>query len=114
MANTPQPDITPDALRDAIAAGRRAADQFVFLHTCPEAFPCGFAWITFRCRKNSKLAPVLLEAGFRWDDYDKRYIMSPYAWTNTQDMDFKEQICRAFVDAAEDVGAHFGVRSRID
>ncbi len=82
----------------------------------PNWFPCGFAWLAYKCRKNAKEAGTLIAQGFRWDDYEKVYSLSPYQWTNTQSMDYKEAILQAGVEKAKrsypDIA--FYVRTRID
>lgn len=82
----------------------------------PHWYPCGFAWVTYKCRKNAKEAGSLIAEGFRWDDYEKVYTMTAYEFTNTQSMDYKEAVLRAGVRNATqrfpNIG--FGVRTRID
>ena len=40
-------------------------------------FPCGFAWVTLKVRKNDRLGKELEELGLmQWDDYRKCY----YIW----------------------------------
>lgn len=37
-------------------------------------YPCGFAWVELKCRKNSKIGKELeSEEIFKWDDYLKVY-----------------------------------------
>jgi hypothetical protein len=37
-------------------------------------YPCGFAWVELKCRKNSKIGKELEKEGIMdWDDYEKRY-----------------------------------------
>lgn len=83
----------------------------------PNWYPCGFAGITYKCRKNAKEHVALVNAGFRWDDYHKEYYLSAYTFTNTQSMNYQEDILRAAVRAANPFiadGVSFGIRSRID
>ena len=104
-------------IQNAIAAGKKAAAQYVAQN--PEGsnwWPCGFAWVNYKCRKNAKEAGALMAEGFTWDDYRKVYSLSPYAWTNTQSMDYKAAILRDFVAAANTYMAAdlFSVRTYID
>jgi hypothetical protein len=103
-------------LRVAIESAKRAAVEFVKAN--PEDpknwYPCGFAWLTYKCRKNAKEAADLIAHGFRWSDYEKRYILSPYEWTNTQAMDYKESILRAMQAELKVHGYEFGIHTRID
>lgn len=104
---------------------QRAADAIIaagqaYVAANPEGqnwYPCGFAWITYKCRKNAKEAGSLIARGFRWSDYEKEYTLSAGKFTNTQSMNYQEDILRAAVRAADPFiadGVTFRVRSRID
>ena len=107
-------------LEEAIIAGTNAARQHV--KDNPEGanwYPCGFAWLTYKCRKNAKEAAILLQAGFRWDDYSKLYTFSGGSFSNTQSMNYKTEILRAFTAASNPIllaaGINgFGIHDRID
>ena len=102
-------------IQNAIAAGKKAAAQYVAQN--PEGsnwWPCGFAWVNYKCRKNAAEASVLIDEGFRWDDYRKTYTLSAGKWHNTQSMDYKVEIIRAFKAAAGEAGVAFGIEDRID
>lgn len=76
-------------------------------------FPCGFAWVTFKTRKNSKVGKELAALGHRWSDYHKSYHIS--VSTRTQDMDYNTECCNVFVNAMRAAGYEgFNVESRID
>lgn len=86
-----------------------------FKTTNPETrhFPCGFAWVSFKCRKNSKVGKELQALGARWSDYNKYYRIS--VPTRTQDMEYNIRCCEAFVRAMKANGFDgFNVESRID
>lgn len=101
------------ALHLAIAAGHD------YVKATPENpndwYPCGFAWLTYKCRKNAKESAILKEVGFRWDDYRKEYSLSGGTWSNTQAMDYKTAICLAVLDSLKESGySNFGFQNRID
>jgi hypothetical protein len=108
------PTLTLNGLKLTIEAAKHAAREFV--STTPEGhwYPCGFAWLQYKCRKNAKEAKVLLDAGFRWDDYSKTYQLSPYEFTNTQSMDYKEAILRKMEEIMRGGGFKVSVFTRID
>jgi hypothetical protein len=102
-------------LAAAIAKGKEAAAAYVRANPeGPNWYPCGFAWLTYSCRKNAKESKTLLANGFRWDDYHKEYTFGAYEWTSTQSMDYKTDILRAMQTELAKHNFVFGVRSRID
>lgn len=105
-------------VQNAIQAAKNAARAYVAANPeGPNWYPCGFAWMTYKCRKNAKEAGALQAEGFRWDDYRKMYTMSAYQFVNTQSMNYQEDILRAAVRATAQFipdGVVFGVESRID
>lgn len=102
-------------VQNAILAAKAAARAYVAANPeGPNWFPCGFASLTYKCRKNAKEAGALIAEGFRWDDYRKEYSMSAYEFTNTQSMDYKEAILLAAARGAEPFGVNFSVRTQID
>lgn len=103
----------PSAIKTAVAVG------YAYVNANPENeanwFPCGFVWLTYRCRKNSKEGKVLASLGFRWSDYDKQYQHSFYEVKHTQAMTYREQILTAMKDSLHANGfTGFEMVSRID
>ncbi len=98
------------AVKNALAAARGHAASN------PEGadwFPCGFAWVAFRCRKNAKESKTLIANGFRWDDYRKSYLFS--APTRSQSMRYNEAVAQVAVDYLAQNGFDgFRVESWID
>lgn len=86
----------------------------------PHWFPCGFAWLSYRCRKNAKMGKALQILGFRWNDYDKAWQSSLYAEIPcvkdmSQSMDYRSRILRAVCDVLKAEGfTKFYVNTRID
>lgn len=81
----------------------------------PNWYPCGFVWLTYKCRKNAKESAILIQNGWRWDDYEKRYTLSMGRFHNTQSMSYKEGIARVMLDSLEKAGmTGFAYRERID
>lgn len=103
-------------LQVAIREGKAAAALFV--KTNPEDpanwFPCGFANLRYKCRKNAKEAKVLLAEGFRWDDYEKVYSHGAYDWTNTQSLNYKAAILEVMRDKMALAGVTTYVHQRWD
>ena len=101
-----------DAFDTAVAAGA------AYVKTTPEGhwYPCGFAnLIAPKVRKNSAMGKELLAAGFRWEEYGKRFSFSPYVFTNTQSMDYKADILREVQKVLEEKGfTGFFVETRMD
>lgn len=86
-----------------------------YARTVPEGhwYPCGFAWIAYKCRKNAKEARILLANGFHWNDYSKHYYKS--APTNTQSMNYQEAVLQAMQKSLVDNGyTNFHIQTRID
>ena len=85
----------------------------------PHWFPCGFAWLALKIRKNGKLAHTLKSLGFRWDDYRKHYYFSmssdmvkaPDMW---QSMDYRSRCLNAVSTVLNDAGFPTYVETRID
>lgn len=108
-------ELTQDIWNKAIEAGRIEAQT-------PEAhwFPCGFAWLAFRCRKNAKISKTLIALGFRWDDYAKHYYTSLYQDIQSvesmwQSMDYRARILRTVAKSLRESGVEdFYVDTRID
>lgn len=99
------------ALKTAFLAGNS------FVADTPEGhwYPCGFAWLTYKCRKNAKEAATLKDNGFRWDDYRKEYTLGAFKWKATQSMDYQISIVREVQQSLAESGfPQFGVDSRID
>lgn len=108
-------ELNQDIWNKALAAGRIEAQT-------PEAswFPCGFAWLAYRCRKNAKISKKLLVLGFRWDDYAKHYYTSLYQDIPTvagmsQSMDYRARVLWAVSKSLRESGVEgFYVDTRID
>lgn len=103
----------PSAIKTAVVAGQ------AYVHANPENeanwFPCGFVWLTYRCRKNSKEGKVLAAMGFRWSDYDKQFQHSFYEISRTQSMCYRENVIGAMRDSLHSNGfPGFAMASRID
>jgi hypothetical protein len=99
------------AIQSAIIAGR------TFAAANPEGpnwYPCGFAWLTYKCRKNGAESKALIANGFRWGDYEKRYMLSGGTFSNTQSMYYKESILRVVQESLKEAGYTFDVQTRID
>lgn len=96
----------PNILRAAITAGKAAAAKYVRENPEDENnwFPCGFANLHYKCRKNAKESAVLQAEGFRWDDYRKTYSHGAYSWTNTQSLNYKAAILTAMQNAMREAG----------
>lgn len=105
------------SLQAAITAGNAAASTTA-QQPEPHWFPCGFAWVTYKCRKNAKQAKDLIANDFSWDDYRREYSLSGGRFHNTQSMDHKENIVMAFATAANEKltpgEGHFSTRTYID
>lgn len=101
------------SLANAIAKAKTAAASFIANNPAPHTYPCGFAWVEFKCRKNAREAKELIAAGARWSDYAKAYSISIN--TPTQSMFYNEAACDAFVASMIEQGfTGFHRRSRID
>ena len=108
-------ELTQDIWNKALTAGRTEAQT-------PEAhwFPCGFAWLAYRCRKNAKISKVLISLGFRWDDYAKHYYTSLYGDIPSvsgmqQSMDYRARVLRTVAKSLNESGIEgFYVDTRID
>lgn len=76
-------------------------------------WPCGFAWITFKMRKNHKHAKALINDGAYWDDYSRAYKYRCHA-TSSQNMDYKQAILNDVARYFQDNGIPVYVETRID
>ena len=106
--------MTDIELKAVLFTANEAARKHVFLHDAPRGMTfCGFAWAQLHCRKNHKLAKVLIRDGWKWDDYVKAYSLRPrIEWTNTQCMDYKERLMRVYTDTLKEHGIRAGVLTR--
>jgi len=98
------------AIKNALAA----ATGFAVLNTeGADWYPCGFAWVAYRCRKNAKESKTLIANGFRWDDYRKAYMRS--SPTRSQAMNYNIKVAQVAVDHLAQNGFNgFFVESWID
>lgn len=111
--------ITPEAF---LAIFAKAVEVGMIESKTPEPhwYPCGFAWLAIRIRKNHRLAKTLIGLGFRWDDYDKSYQTSlyntiPCAYSEmSQSMDYRARILNSVASVLQSEGMPFNVRTRID
>lgn len=100
-------------LSEAIRNAYCAVHHYQVANPATHNYPCGFAWVEFRCRKNAREAKELIANGARWNDYAKCYSLS--VSTRTQDMDYNFACCRTFADAMKEAGYEgFRACSRID
>ena len=82
-------------------------------------FPCGFAWLCCKTRKNSKLGKELVRLGFRWNDYYKRFESSAYNSIPSidgmsQSMDYRVRIMQKVADYLNSQGYEFYTDCRMD
>lgn len=83
-------------------------------------YPCGFAWLAYRCRKNSKIGKALQAMGWRWSDYEKAwqtslYDVIPAISGMSQSMDYRARILAKVRDVLKAEGfTEFYVETRID
>ncbi len=82
-------------------------------------FPCGFASLTCKTRKNSKLGKELVALGFRWSDYEKTFRTALYDTIPpiagmSQSMDYRERVLNAVASHLNANGYEFSVWTRID
>lgn len=94
-----------DLVGHVAAKGQKNLDQM---------WPCGFAWIVFKIRKNHKHAKALLDAGAYWNDYEKCYQYTPHKFTHSQNMDYKAAILSAVSGYFQEQGLPVWVNTRID
>ncbi len=77
-------------------------------------FPCGFAWVKFKVKKNDPVGKELKRQGLmQWDDYYKHY----YIWISeyNQSMLHKEAHAQAMAKILKDrVHKNFDWGSRMD
>lgn len=105
-----------NALQTALNRAVAAAQTYIAKNPDgPNWYPCGFVWLTYKCRKNAKESAILIKNGWRWDDYEKRYTLSMGRFHNTQSMDYKAGIARAMLDSLKQDGmVGFSYRENID
>lgn len=100
-----------DAVQNAVATGHTYAVKN------PEGqhwYPCGFAQLSIHIRKNDRRSKILLNNGFRWDDYNKSYYLYGGRFTNSQSMNYKESILDAVQDVLTAAGIPSNVSTRMD
>lgn len=103
------------AMNKAIEAGREESKT-------PEAhwFPCGNAWLSYKCRKNARIGTILKDMGFRWDDYRKAwqstfYNTIPCIAGMSQSMEYRARIVREMARVLKEEGFEgFYVETWID
>lgn len=109
--------VTATNLQNALNAGLAAAAEESKTPE-PQWYPCGFAWLNIRMRKNHRLSRILIENGWRWDDYRKSYTfslpMSMHAPNMSQAMDYKERVLQKMRDVLLDYGVPSYVSTHID
>lgn len=103
-----------NAMEKAIAAATESAKVAE-----PHWYPCGFAWLSLRCRKNAKIGKALNNMGFRWNSYEKAWQSSMYSLPCAdgmgQSMDYRARILQAACDVLHAHGyKDFYVTSRAD
>jgi hypothetical protein len=108
--------ITVADLDAAIIAGKQAARDFMATNPEDKAdwFPCGLAWVTYRCWKNAKEAATLTAHGFKWNDYQKQYELTAYEFTMTQSMNRQSAILRNVSEKIRAAGFDAYVRTYVD
>lgn len=77
-------------------------------------WPCGFAWIGLKIRKNHKFAKLLIEFGFRWNDYAKQFEYRGHDISHAQNMDYREQFLNDMSQYLRSHGIPSYVETRID
>ena len=106
--------------KNFIGAFTNGYNAMVAEASIPEAswYPCGFAYLCIKVRKNSKLAHPLLQCGFRWNDYNKEYRYGmPHELKlqgMTQSMDYAERCLNAIVKKLEPLELTCYVHTHID
>jgi len=98
-------------LTNALFAGRKAAIDFKEMDVM---WPCGFAWINVKIRKNHRLASILREHGFTWNDYNKTYQYRGHSISGAQNMDYREKFLNVMVDHMRNNGIPCYVETRMD
>jgi len=106
---------------DFVAAFERGLSKMEEASKIEEShwYPCGFAWLAIKIRKNGKLSNTLKSLAFRWDDYRKHYYWSmPHAAVKfpsmSQSMDYRARCLRAIADELNQAGFDCYVETRID
>jgi hypothetical protein len=82
-------------------------------------YPCGFAWVAIKIRKNGALSYSLKELGFRWDDYRKHYYWAmPYSAVKfssmSQSMAYRARCLQAITNELNAAGFYCNVETRVD
>lgn len=84
----------------------------------PHWYPCGFAWLAIKVRKNHRLSKTLQAYGFRWSDYEKCYqYRMPQAYCLPgmgQSMDYAARCLGAMAKYLKSVDIPCNVWTRID
>lgn len=112
---TVKPEILVKLLDEAVEFGREESKV-----PEPHWYPCGFAWLSIKMRKNGRLAKTLIAYGFRWNDYDKAYQTSMYdrivsIENMSQSMDYRARVLNAVTACLHIHGlTEFYVNTRID
>jgi len=105
-----------NADEDATRAAKRAL-TCMMLQYGKDVFACGFAWVTYpeKIRSNSQFGKALTAAGFRFNDYRKRFEKWNPGDYAGQSIDFKEAAAKAYADEFEaSTGIKLTVGSRLD
>ena len=97
-----------------IEANRIGAETAKLLETNEFEYPCGFASVCIRMRKNGPGYKLLKAAGWRWSDYYKHWCLSAGRFTMTQSMRVHEEIARSISNYLVQNGIASNVQSRID
>ena len=77
-------------------------------------YPCGFAWVTYKARKNDVFGSILKDRGLMdWDPYEKRF--KYWVGEFNQSMSHKEVFAEKFAELLTTVfGVTFSYGSRMD
>ena len=77
-------------------------------------YPCGFAWVTYKARKNDAFGLILKERGLMdWDPYQKRF--KYWVGEFNQSMSHKEVFAEKLAELlTKEFGAQFSYGSRMD
>ena len=107
--------LTPVALVTALSQGRDAGILSAQKNRNMDMiWPCGFAWITLKVRKNHKLAKFLKNFGFSWNDYGKSYQYRGHDISHAQNMDYRVQFLNDMNEVLRANGIPSYVDNRID
>lgn len=106
--------------QDFIKAFNSGLEALKVEASTPEAhwYPCGFAWLCIKIRKNGALAKTLLSLGFNWDSYHRTYMYSMpnqyIAEGMWQSMDYAARCLRAMAAKLREAGFECYVKTHID